>query len=154
VLRVYSVFEKCLNRFGTRIAGHFYGAFRHDFLEWALKMGRLTTHVLDTANGCPGAGLQVELYRVDGERLERVTQAVTNSDGRCDAPLLDGEQFRSGVYQLHFLAGDYFRGQGTVSPEPAFLDVVVLRFGIDAAQSHYHVPLLISPYSYSTYRGS
>ena len=117
-------------------------------------MGRLTTHVLDTANGCPGVGLYLELYRVEGERLEPVTRALTNSDGRCDAPLLEGEDFRSGVYQLHFHAGDYFRAQGVVSAEPAFLDVVVLRFGIDAGQSHYHVPLLISPYSYSTYRGS
>lgn len=117
-------------------------------------MGRLTTHVLDTAHGCPGGGLRIELYRVDGERLEFIAQATTNSDGRCDAPLLDGDAFRSGIYQLHFLAGDYFRARGVATAGPAFLDVVVVRFGIDAGQAHYHVPLLISPYSYSTYRGS
>ncbi|WP_312931423.1 hydroxyisourate hydrolase [Pseudomonas sp.] len=117
-------------------------------------MGRLTTHVLDAAHGCPGSAITVELYRVDGQHLERVCRAVTNSDGRVDAPLLEGEAYRSGVYQLQFAAGDYYRARGTQLPEQAFLDVVVLRFGIDAAQEHYHVPLLISPYSYSTYRGS
>lgn len=117
-------------------------------------MGRLTTHVLDAAHGCPGNGIHIELYRVEGERLERVTTAVTNSDGRCDAPLLQGDEYRSGVYQLQFHAGDYYRALGVTLPEPAFLDVVVLRFGIDAGQEHYHVPLLVSPYSYSTYRGS
>ncbi len=117
-------------------------------------MGRLTTHVLDAAHGCPGNGIHVELYRVDGERLERVATAVTNSDGRCDAPLLQGDEYRSGVYQLQFHAGDYYRARGVTLSEPAFLDVVVLRFGIDVAQEHYHVPLLVSPYSYSTYRGS
>ena len=117
-------------------------------------MGRLTTHVLDAAHGCPGSAIIVELYRVDGQHLERVCRAVTNSDGRVDAPLLEGEAYRSGVYQLQFAAGDYYRARGTQLPEQAFLDVVVLRFGIDAQQEHYHVPLLISPYSYSTYRGS
>jgi len=117
-------------------------------------MGRLTTHVLDAAHGCPGSALKIELYRVDGARLERLSSVLTNSDGRCDAPVLQGDDYCSGVYQLHFHAGDYYRGRGVVLPEPAFLDVVVLRFGIDASQEHYHVPLLISPYSYSTYRGS
>ena len=117
-------------------------------------MGRLTTHVLDAAHGRPGSAIQVELYRVEGERLERIASAVTNSDGRCDGPLLQGDDYRSGVYQLQFHAGDYYRARGTALPDPAFLDVVVLRFGIDAGQEHYHVPLLISPYSYSTYRGS
>lgn len=117
-------------------------------------MGRLTTHVLDAAHGCPGSAIKVELYRVDGERLERVAQAVTNSDGRCDAPLLEGDAYQTGVYQLQFGAGDYYRLRGTPLPDQAFLDVVVLRFGISAEQEHYHVPLLLSPYSYSTYRGS
>ncbi|MCD5992677.1 hydroxyisourate hydrolase [Pseudomonas sp. CDFA 602] len=117
-------------------------------------MGKLTTHVLDTAHGCPGSSIRVELYRADGERLVLVASAITNSDGRCDTPLLQGEDYRSGVYQLHFHAGDYYRIRGTELDEPAFLDVVVLRFGIDAGQAHYHVPLLVSPYSYSTYRGS
>ena len=117
-------------------------------------MGRLTTHVLDAAHGCPGSSIKVELYRVAGTQLELVATAQTNSDGRCDAPLLEGDAYRSGVYQLQFNAGDYYRARGVVLPEPVFLDVVVLRFGISAEQDHYHVPLLISPYSYSTYRGS
>jgi 5-hydroxyisourate hydrolase len=117
-------------------------------------MGRLTTHVLDAAHGCPGSSLRIALYRVEGDRLEKIAEALTNSDGRCDAPLLQGDDYRSGVYQLQFQAGDYFRSKGVQSGGQAFLDEVVLRFGIDARQDHYHVPLLISPYSYSTYRGS
>ncbi len=120
----------------------------------AESMGRLTTHVLDAAHGCPGSSIKVELYRVEGSQLELVASALTNSDGRCDAPLLQGDDYRSGVYQLQFQAGDYYRARGVQLPQPAFLDVVVLRFGISAEQDHYHVPLLISPYSYSTYRGS
>ena len=117
-------------------------------------MGRLTTHVLDAAHAGPGRTLKVELHRVEGSGLELVATALTNSDGRCDAPLLEGDAYRSGVYQVQFSAGDYYRARGVKLPEPAFLDVVVLRFGISAEQDHYHVPLLISPYSYSTYRGS
>ncbi|MGN8249829.1 hydroxyisourate hydrolase [Pseudomonas sp. SMV7] len=117
-------------------------------------MGRLTTHVLDAAHGCPGSSIKVELYRVEGQQLELVTTAVTNSDGRVDAPLLQGDDYRTGVYQLQFSVGDYYRARGVQLPAQAFLDVVVLRFGIDQQQEHYHVPLLISPYSYSTYRGS
>ncbi|MFF7707819.1 hydroxyisourate hydrolase [Pseudomonas sp. NPDC007930] len=117
-------------------------------------MATLTTHVLDAAHGCPGQGIRIELYRVEGERLQALGEATTNSDGRCDAPLLEGEAFVSGVYQLHFHAGAYYRARGTALAAPAFLDVVVLRVGLDAAQGHYHVPLLLSPYSYSTYRGS
>lgn len=117
-------------------------------------MGKLTTHVLDAAHGCPGSAIHIELYRVEGSSQVLVASAVTNSDGRCDAPLLQGDDYRSGVYQLQFHAGDYYRARGVELPEPAFLDVVVLRFGVDAGQEHYHVPLLISPYSYSTYRGS
>ena len=117
-------------------------------------MGRLTTHVLDAAHGCPGSSIRVELYRVEGQQLTLVNSALTNSDGRVDAPLLEGDAYRTGVYQLQFSAGDYYRARGVALPDTAFLDVVVLRFGIDEAQEHYHVPLLISPYSYSTYRGS
>jgi len=117
-------------------------------------MGRLTTHVLDAAQGCPGASIAIELYRVEGTQLTLVASALTNQDGRCDAPLLEGDGYRSGVYQLQFAAGDYFRRQAMALPASLFLDVVVLRFGIDAGQDHYHVPLLLSPYSYSTYRGS
>jgi len=117
-------------------------------------MGKLTTHVLDAAHGCPGSSIKIELYRVDGANLTLIASALTNHDGRCDAPLLQGDEYRSGVYQLQFHAGDYYRARGVTLPEPAFLDVVVLRFGIDEGQEHYHVPLLLSPYSYSTYRGS
>lgn len=117
-------------------------------------MGRLTTHVLDAAHGCPGSAITVELYRVDDRRMELLATERTNADGRCDHPLLEGDEYRSGVYQLQFSVGDYYRTRGVELPEPAFLDVVVLRFGICAEQEHYHVPLLISPYSYSTYRGS
>ncbi|WP_339509733.1 hydroxyisourate hydrolase [Pseudomonas sp. RL_15y_Pfl2_60] len=117
-------------------------------------MGRLTTHVLDAAHGCPGSDLKVELFRVEGAHLELLTTVQTNSDGRCDAPVLQGDDYRTGVYQLHFHAGDYYRARGVKLANQAFLDVVVLRFGVDAEQEHYHVPLLISPYSYSTYRGS
>lgn len=116
-------------------------------------MGRLTTHVLDTAAGRPGAGIRVELFSAEGERRE-LARVVTNEDGRSPAPLLEGDAFRPGVYELLFHAGDYFRRAGVRLPEPAFLDRVVIRFGIAAADQHYHVPLLISPYSYSTYRGS
>lgn len=117
-------------------------------------MGRLTTHVLDAAHGCPGHDIRIELYRVEDGGLELITRTATNDDGRCDAPLLQGEDYATGVYQLHFHAGDYYRKRGVQLADQAFLDVVVLRFGIDAQQDHYHVPLLISPYSYSTYRGS
>lgn len=117
-------------------------------------MGKITTHVLDAAHGCPGSQITVELYRVEGSALTLLNRTVTNSDGRCDQPMLQGDDYRSGVYQLQFAVGDYYRARGTPMAEPAFLDVVVLRFGIDAAQAHYHVPLLVSPYSYSTYRGS
>lgn len=117
-------------------------------------MGRLTTHVLDAAHGSPGRDITIKLYRVEDGGLELVAKVQTNDDGRCDAPLLQGDDYRSGVYQLHFHAGDYYRARGVQLAEPAFLDVVVLRFGINEQQDHYHVPLLISPYSYSTYRGS
>jgi 5-hydroxyisourate hydrolase len=118
-------------------------------------MGRLTTHVLDTALGRPGAGIAIALYRVSaaGNR-EKLGDFVTNADGRCEAPLLDGEAFTAGVYELVFAAGAYFDRTGLKLPDPKFLDEVTIRFGIAAADQHYHVPLLLSPYSYSTYRGS
>lgn len=118
------------------------------------KAGRLTTHVLDTAFGRPAAGVPVTLSRIEeGGGRTRLKTVRTNLDGRCDAPLLEGEAFASGLYELVFSAGDYFRAQGVSLPEPAFLDEVPIRFGI-AGVAHYHVPLLISPYGYSTYRGS
>ncbi|SEI46176.1 5-hydroxyisourate hydrolase [Azotobacter beijerinckii] len=119
----------------------------------AVPMARLTTHVLDTTHGCPGTGIAIDLYRLDGEQRQLLAQAVTNADGRCDAPLLEGEAFRAGIYELHFHAGDYYRRRGSSLAEPAFLDVVVLRVGL-SGEGHYHVPLLVSPYGYSTYRGS
>lgn len=116
-------------------------------------MGRLTTHVLDTAHGCPGAGIPLELYALDPQRtlLARLT---TNADGRTDAPLLADAELRCGRYELVFQAGAYFAARGLALAEPAFVDEVVLRFGISDVHAHYHVPLLVSPYSYSTYRGS
>jgi 5-hydroxyisourate hydrolase len=116
-------------------------------------MGRLTTHVLDTASGKPAAGLTIELYRL-GETPERLTVASTNSDGRVDMPLLEGEAFGPGVYEIRFHAGDYLRRNLIPLADPAFLDVVPIRFGVSDAGAHYHVPLLLSPYGYSTYRGS
>ena len=116
-------------------------------------MGRLTTHVLDTARGRPAAGLRIELFSLDeGRRL--LKSAVTNTDGRADAPLLEGDQFRAGGYELLFRAGEYFRASGTVLASPPFLDDIPIRFGIADPAQHYHVPLLLSPYAYSTYRGS
>jgi len=116
-------------------------------------MGRLTTHVLDTAHGRPGAGIKIDLYRLGASR-ERVASAATNADGRCDRPLLEGDGFGAGTYELVFHVGQYFAGNGVKLPQPPFLDEVVIRFGIAKAGEHYHVPLLVSPYGYSTYRGS
>ncbi|RDJ27185.1 hydroxyisourate hydrolase [Bosea caraganae] len=118
-------------------------------------MGRLSTHVLDTVNGrpAPGVGLTLDLLAADGSR-RRIIETTTNADGRTDQPLLSGEALKPGTYELSFAIGAYFRNLGTALPEPAFLDVVPLRFGIADPNGHYHVPLLASPWSYSTYRGS
>jgi 5-hydroxyisourate hydrolase len=117
-------------------------------------MGRLTTHVLDTAHGCPGAGITLRLYAENQAQVVLIGEARTNADGRCDAPLLSGEQFATGRYRIDFEVGDYFRARGVALADPAFLETVSLRFGIADAAAHYHVPLLVSPFSYSTYRGS
>ncbi|PMR73306.1 hydroxyisourate hydrolase [Billgrantia endophytica] len=117
-------------------------------------MGRLTTHVLDTAQGRPGEGIAIEVYRLEGGQRTQLKTIVTNDDGRCDAPILEGNDFVAGEYELVFHAGDYLRRQGVVADEPRFLDVIPLRFGVADASQHYHVPLLLSPYGYSTYRGS
>ncbi len=116
-------------------------------------MGRLTTHVLDTAHGSPAGGVVVILYRLTPER-KRVAAATTNGDGRLDAPILDAGDFRAGTYELVFEAGDYFSNRVADLPNPPFVDEVVIRFGIADTDAHYHVPLLVSPWSYSTYRGS
>ncbi|AZM97106.1 MULTISPECIES: hydroxyisourate hydrolase [Halomonadaceae] len=117
-------------------------------------MGRLTTHVLDTAKGQPGQGITIDVFRLAGTTREHLGSVITNSDGRCDAPILEGDALTVGEYELVFHAGDYLRAQGIASQEPRFLDVIPLRFGVADASQHYHVPLLLSPYSYSTYRGS
>ena len=116
-------------------------------------MGRLTTHVLDTAQGKPGASIAVTVYRIDGER-RRIAAATTNADGRCDGPLVDGADFAAGVYEIVFGVGEYFARSGGTLPDPPFVGDVILRFGVAAPDQHYHVPLLVSPWSYSTYRGS
>ena len=115
-------------------------------------MGRLTTHVLDTANGKPGNGIAISLYSLEGDR-KLLTTAVTNADGRTDSPLLEEGDFRAGSYELEFAVGDYFAAAGNEVADPPFLGDVVIRVSL-ADDSHYHVPLLVSPWSYSTYRGS
>lgn len=117
-------------------------------------MGRLTTHVLNTMSGLPAAGLEIELWlNADGE-WQRLLTVITNSDGRVDAPLLANDAFKRGEYELRFSAGDYLRALSVDLPQPAFFDVIPIRFGIADSGSHYHVPLLLSPFGYSTYRGS
>jgi 5-hydroxyisourate hydrolase len=112
--------------------------------------GYLTTHVLDTARGCPAANLRIELYRLDGEVRTQIASALTNADGRTDAPILPADAFETGEYELVFHAGDYLGLDG----EKTFLNIIPIRFVMTEADSHYHVPLLLSPYGYSTYRGS
>ena len=120
-------------------------------------MGRLTTHVLDTARGCPASGLVINLFRVDSgtsDQLALIVSTRTNDDGRCDAPLLDGDAMQKGRYQLLFKVAAYLRRSGNDLPEIPFLDDVVINFGVEDSEQHYHVPLLLSAYGYSTYRGS
>jgi 5-hydroxyisourate hydrolase len=118
-------------------------------------MTGLTTHVLDTASGKPAEGLRIDLFRLDGEVRHHIKTVKTNSDGRVDGgPMLVGDSFKAGTYELLFHAGDYLRACDAALPHPAFLDLVPIRFGIADVTAHYHVPLLISPYGYSTYRGS
>jgi 5-hydroxyisourate hydrolase len=117
-------------------------------------MGRLTTHVLDTMNGCPAAGMAVALYRVNASGAVQISRTRLNDDGRADAPLLEDDGFKPGQYRLVFSVAAYFRKRGATLPDPAFLGDVPVEFGIADASAHYHVPLLVSPWSYSTYRGS
>lgn len=115
----------------------------------------LSTHVLDTVRGSPAEGMKIELWQIGSDyNRKRIGEFTTNSDGRVDSPLLTKEESNIGVYELVFYIADYFRGNGDMLPEPAFLDEIPIRFGIADPNSHYHVPLLVSPWSYSTYRGS
>lgn len=116
--------------------------------------GYLTTHVLDTARGAPAGGLEITLYRIEGANRMKLAQMKTNADGRTDAPILPKGQFAPGTYELIFEAGAYLDTSGTPAETPRFLDQIPLRFGISDADAHYHVPLLLSPFGYSTYRGS
>ncbi|MDX8353905.1 hydroxyisourate hydrolase [Cognatiyoonia sp. IB215182] len=115
-----------------------------------MAQGFLTTHVLDTANGVPAAGMVIDLYRLEGDTRTHLAKMQTNADGRTDTPILPKEHFAVGRYELVFQAGAYFGHSG----DPTFLDDIPIRFGINDATSHYHVPLLVSPFSFSTYRGS
>jgi 5-hydroxyisourate hydrolase len=117
-------------------------------------MGRLSTHVLDTAKGRPAAGVKIMLYRVSGQSHRKVKEVVTNADGRSEGPLLEGRDLVGGVYELVFCAGDYLRASGQSGEGVLFLDEIPIRFGVPDPSQHYHVPLLISPFGYSTYRGS
>ena len=116
--------------------------------------GWLSTHVLDTARGVPAEGIKIALYRLSGEARELVVEMATNDDGRTDAPILPAESFQTGTYELVFYAGDYLRDCGVAAGDILFLDQIPVRFGMDNAEAHYHVPLLLSPFGYSTYRGS
>ena len=118
------------------------------------KMGKLSTHVLDIAQGKPGAGVALALFSVGPHGKTLLKTEVTNADGRCSAPLLEGDAMQAGQYELVFHAGDYFAAQGVALPSPRFIDIVTLAFGIADSTQNYHVPLVVSPWSYSTYRGS
>ena len=113
--------------------------------------GRLTTHVLDTAHGRPAAGMEIELFGIEGEERNLIKTIRTNTDGRADGPLLEGELLARGVYEMVFHVGAYFANEGG---SPSFLGEVPVRFGVSDAEAYYHVPLLVSPWSYTTYRGS
>ena len=115
--------------------------------------GYLTTHVLDTARGCPAEGLKIDLYRINGETRRHLRSLVTNDDGRTDEQILPSGEFATGTYELVFHTGSYLDASGVPPETPRFLDVVPLRFGM-SEEAHYHVPLLLSPFGYSTYRGS
>ncbi|MBP3038566.1 hydroxyisourate hydrolase [Bacillaceae bacterium Marseille-Q3522] len=117
-------------------------------------MSGLTTHVLDLAHGRPAAQVKVELFRVEKGKHTWLKEAFTNEDGRLDEPLLTTGEMQIGEYELTFHVGEYFRGKTTILPEPQFLSIVPVRFGISNNKSHYHVPLLISPWGYQVYRGS
>tara|TARA_Y100000590_G_C15395680_1_gene891847 strand:- start:346 stop:696 length:351 start_codon:yes stop_codon:yes gene_type:complete len=116
-------------------------------------MTKLTTHVLDVYSGKPGKGIRVELYNIQSNKREKLNSVILNNDGRSDIPLIEGENFKEGRYEIIFYVGDYFKKIAD-TPKIPFLDDIVIKFGISNAKEHYHVPLLVSPWSYSTYRGS
>lgn len=118
-----------------------------------MAKGKLTTHILDATHGCPADHVLIVLFKIEGDKRTKISEIHTNDDGRTDAPMLDSDHINAGVYELEFHIGDYFRTKIKM-PEHPFLDVVPIRFGIADADEHYHVPLLASPFSYSTYRGS
>jgi 5-hydroxyisourate hydrolase len=117
-------------------------------------MGKLSTHVLDTAHGQPAADVRIELWQLRGDGEQLIKTVRTNADGRTDAPLLDAAAIEVGAYELLFFVGEYFAARGIAHVDPKFLDIIPIRFGIADASANYHVPLLVSPWSYSTYRGS
>jgi len=116
-------------------------------------MSKLTTHVLDVFSGKPGKGIKVDLYYVKNDKKEKLNSVILNNEGRTDQALIDGANFKEGQYEIVFFVGDYFK-KITEIPKIPFLDDVIIKFGISNAKEHYHVPLLVSPWSYSTYRGS
>ncbi|NYT84546.1 hydroxyisourate hydrolase [Pollutimonas harenae] len=117
-------------------------------------MGKLTTHVLDTMNGVPAQGVRIELHRINNASRLLLRKTHSNSDGRCDEPLLQGPDLEQGIYELVFHAGDYFAARGVRVPEPRFVDQITLRFGVAHPSENYHVPLVVTPWTWSTYRGS
>lgn len=117
-------------------------------------MGKLSTHVLDITQGRPAPRVAIELFAIEGPQRRLLRSTETNLDGRCDAPLLQGDEMQVGQYEIVFAAGDYFAAQGVSVPTPRFIDRVTIAFGIADAQQNYHVPLVVSPWAYSTYRGS
>lgn len=116
--------------------------------------GYLTTHILDTARGCPADGIEIALFRLEGQLRHLIAECRSNADGRTDAPVLAAADFATGYFELVFRVGDYLRRNGQAGAEPLFLDEIPIRFGMNDAGAHYHVPLLLSPFGYSTYRGS
>ena len=118
------------------------------------EAGCVTTHVLDAARGCPAAGMVIDLFSIDGETRRLLRSVTTNHDGRTDTPVIPNGELRAGTFELVFHAGDYLAGAGLAGENPRFLDLIPIRFGIADVEAHYHVPLLLAPYSYSTYRGS
>lgn len=117
-------------------------------------MGKLSTHVLDTVHGCPAQGMRIELFRLDEGGRSLLKSTATNQDGRCDEPLLQGESLQAGRYELVFHTGEYFAAKGALQSEPPFLDDIPIRFAVADAAQNYHVPLVVTPWTYATYRGS